>query len=97
MKKALLILLSFSLISCAQQKATLPNGSIVENNQLLSKGGMSMSQDGTFFAFADSSEAAKDIGKFGEAVLRASLIRAAIGATAEVAGQVTEVVGEAAQ
>lgn len=95
MKLHPLLLLTVLLASCANQEATLPNGAVVKNNQLLSKGGMSMTQDGTFFAFSDSSEAAKDLGKFGEAVLRASLIRAAIGATAEVATEITDAVDAA--
>lgn len=97
MKKALLILLSLSAASCAQREATLPSGASVKTVDVFSKGGISMGPDGTLFAFSDSSEAAKDLGKFGEAFLRASLIRAAIGAAEGVATEVTEVVGEAAQ
>jgi hypothetical protein len=81
-----------ALISCANQKATLPGGATVENNQLFSKGGMAMAPDGSFVAFADSTEAAKHLGDFGRALLNAQLIGLAIGAAEGVAETVVEAV-----
>jgi hypothetical protein len=82
MRNTLLSILCFALISCANQQVTTPQGVVIKNNQLLSKGGSSLSADGTFTMWSDSTEASGHLGKFAESVLRLQLWKVGIkGAT----------------
>lgn len=97
MIKALIALLSLSLIACSHQQVTTQAGTSAETTNVLSKGGVSVAPDGTIYAFGDSSEAAVHLGEFGKALLRAQLIALGIEAAQGVATEVTQTVSKAVQ
>ena len=89
--KAITTLLCLTLMSCAGQTVTTPQGMVAKNNQLFSKGGVSATSDGTLTMWSDSTEASGHLGKFADALLRFSLWKVGI----ETAGQAAEVITDA--
>jgi hypothetical protein len=84
MKHLILLITLVSLASCSHQKQTKPSGDVIENRNLLAKGGMTVAPDGTLIAFGDSEKAAAALAEYARAVLTARLIQTGIGAAKDL-------------
>jgi len=81
-------LLPLLLTSCSAQMEREPDGSLTANFNFLSKGSLKK-KDGTVMR-GDSNVAARELGKYGGALLKAGLIRQGVDAVTDLGGEALE-------